>query len=291
MTTSTTPYSNNSRNENFYPLHGQVALVTGGARGIGRAVAIRLAERGAKVAICDIADQIQSIPYPLATKEELENSKLAIDEVGVGSMAFEVDIRNRKSMAKMIEEIQAKWKRLDILVANAGVTDMGNFEETMKTSWDDVIDVNLNGTANSLSVVLPLMKNQNYGRIVCISSQVAKRGNSAMSAYVSSKWGILELSQSVALEFASYNITCNAVCPTSTNTGMLNNEFILEKLMPANPTIEALDRKMSAGPFSTGILPPTKVADSVEFLCFPQTINISGTEIDVTSFHSSQYEY
>jgi len=287
LVTHTSPYTKNIPNDNFYPLQGQVALVTGAARGIGRAIAIRLAERGAKVAICDIADQIQSIPYPLATKEELEKSKSAIGQSGVESMAFEVDVRNRRSMESMIEQIHAKWKRLDILVSNAGITDMSEFEETMKTSWDDVIDVNLTGTANSLGVVLPHMKRQNHGRIVCISSQVAKRGDAKMSAYVSSKWGILGLSQSVALEFASYQITCNALCPTSTNTGMLNNEFVLKKLIPENPTIEALEQRMRAGPYSTGILPPTKVADSVEFLCLPQTIHILGTEMDVTSLNSS----
>ena len=271
------------------PLANQVALVTGAARGIGFSCAMRLAEQGAAIAICDIAEQIESVPYPLATQEELNNAKQEIESVGVECLAFKVDIRDANAVKEMTQEIVAKFGKIDILVANAGIGMMGKFTDAFQTTqWKDVIDVNLNGTANCIGHVLPVMIEKGYGRITTISSQLGRKGSAGASAYVASKWAIIGLTKSIALEAGKHGITCNCVCPSATDTGMLNNDVMLGRLNADNPTIEGFSEKiknMSAIPI--GVVNPDSVADLVEILSLPKSGHLSGTVLDVAANESS----
>jgi NAD(P)-dependent dehydrogenase (short-subunit alcohol dehydrogenase family) len=272
------------------PLAGQVALITGAARGIGLSCAKRLADQGANIAICDIAEQIASVPYPLSTEEELENAAKEVRLLGVKCISFKVDTRDSESVAKMVQSIKTGLGRIDILVANAGIGIMGKFTDSIAGNvWRDVIDVNLHGTANCINRVLPVMMDQNYGRIVTISSQMGRKGSAGASAYTASKWAIIGLSKSIALEAGKNGITCNCVCPSATDTGMLNNDVTLPGLSPDDPTIEGFSNKLaSMNPIPIGVVSPDRVADLVEILCMPQSGHLSGTVLDVAANESSR---
>ena len=278
------------KNQTDKPLSGQVALVTGAARGIGLACAKRLAEQGASIAICDIAQQIESVPYPLATEEDLSNAQQAIQSLGVKCLSFKVDIRDSESVRKMIKEAVANLNQIDILVANAGIGSMGKFTKAFENDqWKDVIDVNLNGTANCIRHVLPIMADKGYGRITTISSQLGRKGSAGASAYAASKWAIIGLTKSIALEAGKDGITCNCVCPSATDTGMLNNEIVLSRLSSDDPTIEGFSEKIkSMSSIPIGVVSADRVADLVEILSLPKSGHLSGTVLDVAANESSQ---
>jgi len=271
------------------PLQGQVALVTGGARGIGSTVAIHLAKKGAKIAICDIPNSIKRVPYSLATEDELHKTKASIEELDAECMVFQSDTRDRKAMQDMAEEIRSIWQQIDILVANAGINNWSGFDETSDDGWEEVIKVNLTGTANTINAVLPVMKQNEYGRIVCVSAQQGRTGSPEASVYSASKWAILGLTKSTALEAGQYNIRCNAICPAFTNTTMLNNDRALQKLSPDDPTLKGLNEQFQSRSIPDQLLQPEEVADSVASLCLPAAGHISATITDVASHEAAKH--
>ncbi len=265
-------------------LSGKVALITGGARGIGRAVAQQMAANGATVIICDIASQIDSVKYPLASPEELAATAKDISSSGGHCIPIQADVRDRDAMGRLAARIKAEFGKLDILVANAGIASMERFDNESADAWDDVIDVNLIGTVNSIRALLPLLREAGTANIVCVASQLARKGASNSTAYVASKWGMVGFAKSLALEEGRNGITCNVVCPTATDTGMLNNPHVLGRLSPDNPTIEALnDRWGKAAQIPGAILRPEQVADMITFLCDDRSSHISGAVFDVAS--------
>jgi NAD(P)-dependent dehydrogenase (short-subunit alcohol dehydrogenase family) len=265
-------------------MSGKVALVTGGARGIGRAVAMQLAASGASVVICDIASQIDSVKYPLATTEELNRTAEEITSSGGRCIAVQADVRDREAMGLLAERIKSEFGKLDTLVVNAGIASMERFDSESTDAWDNVIEVNLIGAANSVRPMLPLLRASGAARIVCVASQLARKGASNSTAYVASKWGMVGFAKSLALEEGRNGITCNVVCPTATDTGMLNNAYVLGRLSPDNPTIEALNERWGkAAQIPGAILTPEQVADMVVFLCDERSAHISGAVFDVAS--------
>jgi NAD(P)-dependent dehydrogenase (short-subunit alcohol dehydrogenase family) len=265
-------------------MKGKVALVTGGARGIGRAVAAQLAAQGATVIICDIASQIDSVKYPLATLQELNSAANEISASGGTCIPIQADVRDREAMARLAEQIRTEHGQLDILVANAGIASMERFDSESADAWQDVIDVNLIGSANTVRATLPLLREAKSASIVFVASQLARKGASNSTAYVASKWGMVGLAKSLALEEGRNGITCNVVCPTATDTGMLNNAYVLGRLSPDNPTIEALNERWGkAAQIPGAILRPDQVADMITFLCDVRSAHISGAVFDVAS--------
>jgi NAD(P)-dependent dehydrogenase (short-subunit alcohol dehydrogenase family) len=274
------------------PLSGKVALITGAARGIGLACAKRLAMRGADIVLCDIAKQIPTVSYPLSTEADLNSAAIAIRDLNVRCLSVKVDVRDSQSVKKMMDSVKVEMGRLDIVVANAGIAIMENFEDSSEESWHDVLDVNLIGAVNTVRHSIPLLKVQESGRIICIASQLARKGSAKASAYTASKWAMLGFTKSIALELGKYGITCNCVCPTATDTGMLNNTVMLARMSPDDPTIKAFSEKLtSTNPIPSGVLSPETVADMVEFLCFPESAHLSGTVMDIASNEAAYGAY
>ena len=266
------------------PMQGQVAFVTGGARGIGRATALKFAAQGAHVAICDIAAQIDTVPYPMATVDDLSTTKQAIEAKGVQCLSFQADVRKREEIQAAVQLIVDTWGRVDFLVANAGIATLGPLEHTTPQAWQDVLDVNLTGPAICIQAVIPQMKSQNFGRIVTISSLNGRRGSAGAPGYTASKWGLIGLTKSVALELGKSNVTANTICPTGVNTDMFNSEVIRNSVDPENPSEKALDEMLKTEhALPVGMLEPEDIADSVIFFCSPQAKHISGVALDVAA--------
>jgi sorbitol-6-phosphate 2-dehydrogenase len=183
-------------------LQDRVAVVTGGAQGLGAAICRRLAEEGANIIVADIR---------LSSAEDV--ARAIVGETGRRALALNVDVTDEAQVRQMVERAVAEWGRLDILVANAGIVRCAPIEEMEREQWQAVIDVNLTGYFLCAKYAGRVMKRQRGGVIIQINSKSGKRGSAKNSAYAASKFGGLGLTQSLALELAEHGIRVNAVCP------------------------------------------------------------------------------
>jgi len=198
-------------------LKNKVAIVTGGARGIGKAICLRLAKEGAKIVIFDLMDELA-----LKVAEEIEKE-------GGECLAIPMDVSSICSVEQAVEKVIDKFKRVDILVNNAGITKDKLILRMKEEDWDKVIQVNLKGAFNCLKVVLKFMSRQRYGRIVNISSVIGLRGNAGQANYAASKAGLIALTKSAAKEFARRGITVNAIAPGFIQTSMTQELLSIRK--------------------------------------------------------------
>ncbi len=221
-------------------LDGKVAIVTGGGRGQGRADALALAAEGAAVVVADIAAQIDSATYPLATREDLDETVQLVEKAGGRCVGVVTDIRDTAQVTALVDRTLEAFGRIDILVANAGICTATAADQITDQGWADMVDTNLTGTFKCIRAVLPTMKAQQFGRIVVVSSMTGRHGNMNLAHYSATKFGVIGLAKSVALEVARTGITCNVMCPTSVNTPMVHNEANYKLFCPdiENPTID-----------------------------------------------------
>lgn len=201
-------------------LDHKVALVTGGGQGIGKAIALKLADSGADIIInyIDIANN----------KEIAENTKKEIEELGVNCTLISANVASFDETKDMFDQVKKQYGRLDILINNAGITRDNLILRMKEEDFDSVIDVNLKGTFNCMKHAARLMMKQKYGRIVSLSSVVGIIGNAGQVNYSASKAGIIGMTMSLAREVGSHGITVNAVAPGFIQTAMtdvLSNEI------------------------------------------------------------------
>ena len=190
-------------------LQGKCALVTGGSRGIGRAVCLELARQGARVAVNYAGNAA-------AAQETVE----ACRALGAEAFAIQADVAGAAESEAMVKEVLARFGRLDILVNNAGVTRDGLMLTMKEADWDAVLDTNLKGAFHCMKAVYRPMMKQKYGRVVNLSSIVGVRGNAGQANYAASKAGLIGLTKSMAKELAARNVTVNAVAPGFIDTDM-----------------------------------------------------------------------
>ncbi|MCP9454651.1 MAG: 3-oxoacyl-[acyl-carrier-protein] reductase [Nitrospira sp.] len=238
-------------------LAGKVAIVTGAAQGIGRAIAERLAEDGADVVVADL-DQARS-----------SETVHAIEKLGRRALNVKVNVAEAGETKVMAAEVLKAWGRIDILVNNAGITRDGLLLRMKDEDWNLVLQVNLNGTFNCTKAVLPTMTKQRYGRIVNIASIVGVMGNVGQANYAASKAAVIGFTKTVAREYASRNITVNAVAPGFIDTAMTHG-------LPADIK-EALQKQIPLGRLGT----PADVAAAVRFLVSDDATYITGHVLHV----------
>lgn len=190
-------------------LIGKVAIVTGAARGIGRAVALRFAEEGADVAfVVQKADERAAL---------LEKEILAL---GVRTKAYVADVSDFSVVKQIVEQVKADFGRIDVLVNNAGITKDGLMLRMTESQWDDVINVNLKSAFNFVHAVAPVMLSQRVGCIINMSSVVGVHGNAGQANYSASKAGMIALTKSIAQEFGARGVRANAIAPGFIETDM-----------------------------------------------------------------------
>jgi len=243
-------------------LRGKVALVTGASRGIGRAIALELAHRGAAIAINFRSD-----------KAHAESAAKEIRDMGGECLLVQGDVSKKEEARHIVKEVLDKWLRLDILVNNAGITRDRTMKRMSDDDWAEVIAVNLNGTFYTTSAALPAMMNQRFGRIINISSVVGQSGAFGQANYSASKGGIIAFTKTLALETARYNITANAIAPGYTSTDMVQAipKLIADKVKETIPL----------GRFAE----PEEVAKAAAFLAADADY-ITGQELNVNGgFH------
>ena len=190
-------------------LTGRTAVVTGGSRGIGRAVCLELAARGANVVLCYAGSEAAA-----------QETAAACEQLGAKALALRCDVSDAQAVKAMMKQAVSAFGRIDILVNNAGITRDGFLLMMKEADFDAVLDTNLKGTYLCLRAVVHTMMKQGYGRIVNISSVTGLRGNAGQANYAASKAGVIGLTKSAARELAFKNITVNAVAPGFIETDM-----------------------------------------------------------------------
>jgi SDR family mycofactocin-dependent oxidoreductase len=219
---------------------GKVALITGGARGQGRAHALRLAGEGADVVVLDLGKQIGTVPYELSEASELETTAGLVEALGRRALAFEVDVRDRLALDHAVAVTLERLGRLDIVCANAGILPTGMVLETPDGQWQDTLDINLTGVWNTIRATTPALIDQAGGSIIVTNSVAGLRGGSNCAAYVTSKHALVGLVRACAHEFGRHSIRVNGIHPTSVATPMVHNDAMSRALRPdlEAPTIE-----------------------------------------------------
>lgn len=238
-------------------LKDKVALVTGGARGIGKQIAMVLAKEGADIAIWDV------------NLEESEKTCSEIQALGQKAMAAQVDVTNYESVEGGINKILDKMGKIDILINNAGITKDNLLLRMSQLEWDAVINVNLKGTFNCLRAASRVMIKQRSGKIVNIASIIGIIGNPGQANYSASKAGIIALTKTAAKELASRNINVNAIAP-----GFIQTE------MTAKLSQEVKDKMLAAIPLAK-LGDPADVANACLFLVSNEADYITGQTIVV----------
>jgi 3-oxoacyl-(acyl-carrier-protein) reductase len=239
-------------------LTGKTALVTGGSRGIGRAIALALAEEGADVAVNYVSSEG-------AARDVVEN----IRKMGRRAMLAQADVGDYPDTFRMAQEVLREFSHLDILVNNAGINSDKTFTKMDHASWRKVLGINLDGVFNCTKVFVDQMIKQNYGRVVNITSVIGQIGNFGQANYAASKAGVAAFTKSLAKELASKGITVNAVAPGFIETEMVG--AIPEKVR--NKLLESIPLKR----FGTA----EEVARSVVYICSTDGDYITGAEVSI----------
>jgi 3-oxoacyl-[acyl-carrier protein] reductase len=238
-------------------LQGRVAIVTGAAQGIGRAIAETLAQAGADIVVGDM-----DLGRSLETVNQVE-------KLGRRALNIKVNVAEAGDTKAMVEQVLKAWGKVDILVNNAGITRDGLLLRMKEEDWNLVLQVNLNGTFNCTKAVLQTMTKQRYGRIVNIASIVGVMGNAGQANYAASKAAVIGFTKTVGREYASRNVTVNAVAPGFIDTAMTHG-------LPADVK-ETLQKQIPLGRLGT----PADIAAAVRFLVSEDAAYITGHVLHV----------
>ena len=263
-------------------LGGQVAVITGGARGQGRADAVALAQLGARIVLCDVPAPMSSVQYELGSAEDLALTVSLVEEAGSSAIALAADVRDPAAVGRVADAAIAEFGQIDILVANVGIVSTGRLWELSDEAWQEMIGTNLTGVFNALRAVVPHMRERRYGRIVVISSQGGRAGLPGISHYSAAKWGIIGLAKSLALEVAAEGITVNVVTPGTVRTPMVVNETTVERDANGEPlSDEILGKRFAAHhPIPRPWIYPQDVAREVVHLV-TEPGNITGAVVEI----------
>jgi SDR family mycofactocin-dependent oxidoreductase len=261
---------------------GQAALISGAARGQGRAHAIAFAKEGADVAIFDICSKLPTTAYDGTTPDDLQETVKACEAEGVTVVAGVVDVREAAAVATFAERALAEVGKIDIVVANAGILQNVPIAEMDAESFAEVVDVNLKGVFNTIRPVLPGMIERGYGRVIATGSIASLRGFENLGHYVASKHGVAGLIKTIARECGRHGITANYVVPNTVNTTMIQNPAVWALVSPDDPTSEGMGRVFAG---SNGIpepwIEPEDVSKMVLFAASPEAAATTGTALKV----------
>jgi SDR family mycofactocin-dependent oxidoreductase len=267
-------------------LDGKVAFITGAARGQGRSHAIRMAQEGADIIAVDIAQQIDTVPYAMATAEDLAETARQVEALDRRIVASEADVRDYDALSAAVEEGVAQLGRLDIVSANAGIFSSAVAEELSDTAWNDMIAVNLTGVWHTAKAAIPHLRAAGGGSMILTSSTAGIKGFPNFVHYVAAKHGVVGIMRTLALELAPDFIRVNSVHPTSVDTDMIQNDSLYALFAPDLP-VEERTRETLGGRFQAlNALPipwvePVDISNAVLWLASDESRYVTGIMLPV----------
>jgi len=262
-----------------YDFTGEVVVITGGARGMGRSHALAFAAAGADVVIADICESIPTVPYQLPTEEDLSSVAEEVRSHGGRCLAVRTDIRSSDQVANMIDRAVSEFGKVDILVNNAGIENGALLSEMTEQEWDDMLNIQLKGTFLCARAIVQRMIDARKGRIINIGSVASITAMPRHTHYAAAKHGAYGFTKALALEVGRHNVTVNLVCPTAIDTPMV-------KGMEATADSDWL-RQLGemTGPMSImgdgGLLSPQEITNAVLWLASDAANFVTGSAIMV----------
>ena len=266
-------------------VEGKVAFITGAARGQGRSHALRLAEEGADIIAVDICNQVDTVNYPMATSEDLQQTVKDVEALDRRIVAVEADVRDLAALKAAVDQGVAELGRLDIVCGNAGIAGFGAADELTDEEWGDMLDINLTGVWHTAKAAIPHLKaGGNGGSIILTSSTAGLMAIENLAHYVAAKHGVVGLMRALALELAPDMIRVNSVHPTSVNTDMIHNSATYKLFAPDldSPTKEQVGerfRTLNALPIDW--VEARDISNAVLFLASDEARYITGVTLPV----------
>ena len=264
-------------------VEGKVALITGAARGQGRSHAVRLAEEGADIIAVDLLEEIATVPYPLATKEDLDETVRQVEALGRRIVARQADVRVLSQLQAAVDQGVAELGKLDVVVAQAGILTMGSNEPQ---AFIDVVQVNLVGVINTVSAAVPHLGAG--ASLILTGSTAALLVGSVDNAgagglgYAHSKRQVARLGHDLARVYADRQIRVNVIHPTNVETGMMDNEFMYHAFRPdlEDPTREdMIPSLVTKSPMGTPWLAPREVSEAVLYFACDESRWVTGQQL------------
>lgn len=266
-------------------VEGKVAFVTGAARGQGRSHALRLAQEGADIIAVDICRDVQTVPYPGATAEDLDETVAQVEALDRRIIASQADVRDLGALHEAVTAGVAEFGRLDIVVANAGILSMAPAWEITDEAWDTVVDINLKGVWHTAKAAIPTLIEQGEGGSIILTSSIAGLGPLAgMTHYAAAKHGVTGLARNMSNELAQYSIRVNSIHPTTVHTPMIDNPALYQAFRPDldNPTLEdAREGFATLNKLPVPWVEPIDVSNAVLFLASDEARYITGAQLPV----------
>lgn len=269
-------------------LDGKVVLITGGSRGQGRAHALVSAREGADVIIVDVVEDLSTVTYPLARKDDMAATVESVEALGRRIVAVEADVRYQDQLDEAVARGVAELGKIDVLIANAGIWTQAPFYELSDDQWEEMIAVNLSGVWRSAKAVAPHMIERKSGSIVMISSVNGLEPGPNFAHYTAAKHGVVGLMKTVALELAPHGIRCNSIHPGAVRSGMTENQMAFD--MYAGGPGGTVDDLIRAGKHygalkGTTFMPPETIANAALFLNSDLASSVTGVALPVEAGH------
>jgi SDR family mycofactocin-dependent oxidoreductase len=258
-------------------VEGKVAFVTGAARGQGRSHALRLAEEGADIIAIDICEDYDTVDYPLATPDELQETVAGVEALDRRIVAGQADVRDADAVKAAVGAGVAELGRLDIVCANAGICTIQPWDEVTPQVWQDTLDTNLTGVWNTCAAAAPHLIAAGGGSMILTSSTAGLMGQPFLAPYVAAKHGVVGIMRVLANELAKHSIRVNTLHPTGVDTPMGGIAAGFEELLAANPELGA----MFANALPVQVTEPRDQSNAVLFLASDESRYVTGLELKV----------
>lgn len=267
-------------------VEGKVAFVTGAARGQGRSHALRLAQEGADIIALDIEGQIDSVPYAMATADDMAETVRQVEALDRRIVAAKADVRDFEQVRAALDDGVAQLGKLDIVCANAGIFSFGTMDALSEEQFDDMLDVNLKGVWHTAKAAIPHLRANKGGSMILTSSTAGILAIPNIGHYVAAKHGVVGLMKTLALELAPDWIRVNSVHPTSVDTDMIQNAAAYELFASDLPVAERT-REVLAERFATlNVLPipwvePIDISNAVLWLASDESRYVTGLQVKI----------
>jgi SDR family mycofactocin-dependent oxidoreductase len=268
-------------------MQDKVALITGAARGQGRSHALALAREGANVILFDVAGQIDGVPYDLARPEDLDETRLGVEEIGAEALAVQGDVRRREDLDRAVAEGLQRFGQIDTVVANAGIWVIDRFWEASPERWQTVIDINLTGVFNTTQAVVAHMMERRSGSMILIASINGLEASAGSVHYGAAKAGLINMAKTLAIELGPYNVRANAIAPGLIDTKMNTWQGALD-FMAGRPGGTPEDRLAAAphwGILPESLVPPSSISSAVVYLASDDAAHVTGITLPIDAGH------